>query len=328
MPTIPKTRLETLLHNAHSKRIAVIGDVMIDKYIWGSISRISPEAPVPVVEVEQESLRLGGAANVANNIASLGGKALMLGVTGDDRNGLELCRILTDQGASVDGIVKDPTRPTTVKTRVIAHEQHVVRIDSEDKKDIDAGICKQIVSILEQNMDTLDGIIIEDYNKGVITKDLIKQVIDRAARAKKIISVDPKFNNFFEYKNVTVFKPNKKETEEALGVKLKTEADILNAGALLLDRLNAGHVLMTRSEKGMSLFSRKGEPVHIPTAARSIANVSGAGDTVIATLTMMLASGATMEEASMIANYAGGVVCGEVGIVPIDPAALVEAVKN
>jgi rfaE bifunctional protein kinase chain/domain len=235
---------------------------------------------------------------------------------------------LKSEGASVDGIVKDPARPTTVKMRVIAHDQHVVRIDSEDKKDIDSGICDNICAILEKNIDSLDGIIIEDYNKGVITKDLIKRVIDLATRTKTIITVDPKFNNFFEYKNVTVFKPNKKETEEALGTKLKSEADILKAGALLLERLNAGHVLMTRSEHGMSLFSKKGDPVHIPTTARRIANVSGAGDTVIATLTMMLACGATMEEASTIANYAGGIVCGEVGIVPIDPAALVEAVKN
>lgn len=316
-----------MLEKAKSKRIAVIGDVMIDKYVWGSVSRISPEAPVPVVEVDHESMKLGGAANVANNISSLGGHALLLGVAGDDQNGQDLRQALNQEGTTDEGIVTDPTRPTTVKTRVIAHDQHVVRIDSETKKDISNDVQEQLFKILESKIDSIDGIIIEDYNKGVVVKEFIHSLSALAKKANKVITVDPKFNNFFEYRNMTVFKPNKKETEEALGVKLSSEKDVEQAGKLLLEKLQAQNILMTRSEKGMTLFRKSGEIVHIPTVARQIANVSGAGDTVIATLTMMLVCGADIVEASMIANYAGGFVCGEVGIVPIDPSSLLTSIQ-
>lgn len=315
-------RINELLKNVASKRIAVVGDVMIDRYIWGNVHRISPEAPVPVVEVESESSRLGGAANVANNITSLGANALLIGVVGDDVSGKEFCSILEQQKTPAEGIVIDPSRPTTVKTRVIAHQQHVVRIDSEEKKDVDAAIQAKIMRVLENNIASIDGIIIEDYNKGVVTKDLIRSMIDLAKKHSKIITIDPKFNHFFEYQNVTVFKPNKKETEEALGKKLKTEEDVIAAGKTLLEKLHAENILLTRSEKGMSLFERNGTVTHIPTFARTVADVSGAGDTVIATLTAMLASGATIGEASLLANIAGGIVCGEVGIIPIEPAVL------
>jgi rfaE bifunctional protein kinase chain/domain len=322
MVSITQQRVDELLENSKNKRIAVIGDVMIDRYIWGNVNRISPEAPVPIVEVESESSRLGGAANVANNIVSLGASAQLIGVVGEDFSGKEFRSILESQNASSEGIVTDRSRPTTVKTRVIAHQQHVVRIDSEEKRDIGADIQQKIFSVLEKNIDSIDGIIIEDYNKGVVVKELIHSIIELANRKNKIITIDPKFNNFFEYKNVTVFKPNKKETEEALGKKLWNDADVLAAGKILIEKLNAENVLLTRSEKGMSLFQKKGTVIHIPTNARQVADVSGAGDTVIAALTTMLAAGATIVEASLLANYAGGIVCGEVGIITIDPAIL------
>lgn len=326
MTTFSESRINQLFSTIQSKKIAIVGDVMIDRYIWGSVSRISPEAPVPVVEVESESTRLGGAANVANNITSLGASALLVGVVGDDNNGNELRKILEKQKTSFDGIVTDHSRPTTVKTRVIAHNQHVVRIDSEEKKDVESAVQQKIFAILERNIDSIDGIIIQDYNKGVVTKELIRTVIALARSKNKIIAIDPKFNNFFEYKNVTVFKPNKKETEEALGTKLKSEEDIIAAGKVLLEKLNADNVLLTRSEKGMSLFERSGKVSHIPTRAREVADVSGAGDTVIATLTAMLASGASIYEAATLANLAGGIVCEEVGIIPIEPAKLRSAI--
>ncbi len=322
MISFTQQRIDQLLTTVQSKRIAVVGDVMIDRYVWGNVSRISPEAPVPVVEVESESVRLGGAANVANNVTSLGAKVFLVGVTGNDTSGKELHRMLEEQQTTSDGIITDPSRPTTVKTRVIAHSQHVVRIDSEEKKDVNAETQKKILSVLEKNIDAIDGIIIEDYNKGVVVKDLIRAIIDLARRTSTIITIDPKFNNFFEYKNVTVFKPNKKETEEVLGKKIQTEDDVLSAGTMLLEKLQAENILLTRGEKGMSLFEKNGAVSHIPTRARHVADVSGAGDTVIATLTVMLAGGATIQEAATLANYAGGIVCGEVGIVPIDPALL------
>jgi rfaE bifunctional protein kinase chain/domain len=322
MISLTPQRIDELLSNLKTKRIAVVGDVMIDRYVWGTVNRISPEAPVPVVEVESETSRLGGAANVATNIVSLGASAFLIGVVGDDLSGREFRSELQQQKTSPDGIVTDPSRPTSVKTRVIAHNQHVVRIDSEEKKDIDQSIRQKLYDVLEKNIDSIDGIIIEDYNKGVIVKELIHKIIRLANKHHKIITVDPKFNNFFEYTDVTVFKPNKKETEEALGQKLMTEEEVIAAGKSLLQRLNAENILLTRSEKGMSLFQKNGTVSHIPTHARKVADVSGAGDTVIATLTAVLCAGGSIAESAMLSNVAGGIVCGEVGIIPIDPALL------
>lgn len=322
MISLTQQRIDELLSKIKTQRIAVIGDVMIDRYVWGTVNRISPEAPVPVVEVESESSRLGGAANVATNIVSLGASAFLIGVVGDDISGKEFRTELQQQKTTSDGIVTDPARPTTVKTRVIAHNQHVVRIDSEEKKDVDFSIQQKLYAVIEKNIDTIDGIIIEDYNKGVIVTELIRRIIQLANKHNKIITIDPKFNNFFEYTNVTVFKPNKKETEEALGKKLSTDDDVTAAGRALLQRLSAENILLTRSEKGMSLFQKDGTITHIPTHARKVADVSGAGDTVIATLTAVLCAGGTIAESAMLSNVAGGIVCGEVGIIPIDPALL------
>ena len=291
---------------------------MLDRYYWGSVARISPEAPVPVVEVESESTRLGGAANVANNIASLGGIPLMIGVVGDDEAGRTLRSIVTENKLSGEGLLVDTSRPTTVKTRVIADHQHVVRVDREVKQEIREETQGKILDVLRRNVKSLDAIIIEDYNKGVIVKNLIHEIVDFAKRNHLIITVDPKFNNFFEYTHVTVFKPNRKETEEALGVRLHDQGSVDQAAKTLVEKLEVENVLLTLGERGMTLVERGSAAVHVPTMARNVADVSGAGDTVISTLTMALAAGATVREASMLANFAGGIVCGEVGIVPID----------
>ncbi|HEY6952899.1 MAG TPA: D-glycero-beta-D-manno-heptose-7-phosphate kinase [Bacteroidota bacterium] len=328
MVTFSRPRLQTLYDKFVGKRIAVVGDLMLDRYFWGSVTRISPEAPVPVVEVESESTRLGGAANVANNIASLGGIPVMVGVIGEDVAGISLRKIIEDLRFPTSGIVTDGTRPTTVKTRVIAHNQHVVRIDHEAKADIAEDVQRKLLKTLEAQLDEIQGIILEDYNKGVLAKGLIGKIIELAKRKNKIVAVDPKFNNFFEYKGVTIFKPNKKETEEALGVRLSGEDSVRKAGKDLLSRLEAENVLLTMGEKGMTLFERNGGVETIPTAARRVADVSGAGDTVVSTLTMALASGADIRESSVLANIAGGIVCGEVGIVPIDKKVLFEAVTS
>ncbi len=326
MVSFESSRLKVLFQAFDGKRIAVVGDLMLDRYYWGSVMRISPEAPVPVVEVDEESTRLGGAANVANNIASLGGVPFLVGVAGSDDGGVLLRKAIEGQGFSTDGVVTDPARPTTVKTRVIAHSQHVVRIDQEVKSDIDASIQKRILDVLASHMAQLDGIILEDYNKGVLTRDVIRGAIELATRHQKIITVDPKFHNFFEYQKATVFKPNRKETEEALGVRLISQQDVEKAGKTLLQRLSADNVLMTLGEKGMALFERSGAVSFVPTHARHVADVSGAGDTVISTLTVALAAGAAVKEAAALANVAGGIVCGEVGIVPIQKEDLYEAV--
>jgi D-glycero-beta-D-manno-heptose-7-phosphate kinase len=326
--TFSDSRLQTIFENLSGKRVAVVGDLMLDRYYWGSVSRISPEAPVPVVEVESESTRLGGAANVANNIASLGGTPLMVGVVGEDDSGRALSAIVSENGFPNEGILVDAARPTTVKTRVIAHHQHVVRVDKEVKHDIGERTQAGILDVLRRNAGSLDAIIIEDYNKGVIVTNLIREIVDFARKNRILISVDPKFNNFFEYKHVTVFKPNRKETEEALGVRLNDTASIERAGRALVERLEAENVLLTLGEQGMTLVEGKGHMTHVPTAARRVADVSGAGDTVISTLTMVLAAGGSIREASMLANLAGGIVCGEVGIVPIDANVLRKSVPH
>ncbi len=316
------------MSSMNGKRIAVVGDLMLDRYMWGSVSRISPEAPVPVIDLEKEQLRLGGAANVAKNIKALGGDPLLIGVTGADNSGKQLSEIVRESGFGTEGIIVDESRPTTVKTRVIAHAQHVVRIDRESKADIPSSILDRAVAVLQDHIDAIDGIILEDYNKGVIVRDLIRQVIDLAQRHGKVITVDPKFNNFYEYRNVTVFKPNRKEAEEVMGTRLRTQKDIDDAGRSLLKTLGAANVLLTLGEQGMSLFESDGSVSHVATKARNVADVSGAGDTVISTLTMALCGGAGIREAALLANFAGGIVCGYVGIVPIDREELRRAVLN
>ncbi len=310
------------------KRIAVVGDLMLDRYIWGSVNRISPEAPVPVVDMETEQARLGGAANVAMNIKSLGGIPILVGAIGADNSGKQLFEIIRENDFPTEGIVVDQSRPTTVKTRVIAHNQHVVRIDRETKTEISYTIQNKIIEVLTHNINSIDGIIIEDYNKGVIVASLIKQLIQLANQQGKIIAVDPKYNNFFEYTNVTVFKPNRKEAEEAMGIRLRSEDDVQQAGSMISKKLSCKNVLLTLGEQGMALYEVNGSITRVPTRARNVQDVSGAGDTVISALTMSLVAGANIKEASTLANFAGGIVCGYVGIVPIDIQELKAAVMN
>jgi rfaE bifunctional protein kinase chain/domain len=318
-------RLHTLFKEFSGRRIAVVGDLMIDRYYWGKVDRVSPEAPVPVVEVESESVRLGGAANVAHNIQSLGGVPLLVGLVGGDPMAEVLRRILQERSLTADGIVVDAARPTTVKTRVIAHAQHVVRIDYESKSPCPEPLAAGLVGAVQRVIDSLDGIILEDYNKGVLTPDVIGRLIALAHTRNVPVAVDPKFNNFLDYRGVTVFKPNRREAEEVLGGRLRTVEEVERAGRKMLDLLEAQNILLTRGEEGMSLFERDGTVTHLPTIAEQVHDVSGAGDTVISTLTMALVAGATMREAAVLANYAGGLVVGEVGIVPIHPQKLLAA---
>jgi D-glycero-beta-D-manno-heptose-7-phosphate kinase len=316
--TIGENRITTLLDALSGKRIAVVGDVMLDHYYWGSVSRISPEAPVPVVEVNEESVRLGGAANVAHNIAALGAEPFLIGVIGNDRNGEILASLMTEAGYATDGLLYDPTRPTTSKTRIIAHNQHVVRIDRESTTNIEVSVARRVIDMTHRSIAAADGLILQDYNKGIFTKDVIREITRLANEAGRLITVDPKFNNFFEYRDVTVFKPNRREIEHAFGVKLRTDDDFNRYGLELLQTIRAQSVLITRGEYGMTLIEKSGNISHVPTRTRSVADVSGAGDTVIATLTVLLAAGSDIVEASAISNFAGGLVCEEVGIVPVD----------
>lgn len=325
MVSFTEQRLEALLGSIKGKKVAVVGDLMVDRYYWGHVGRISPEAPVPVVEVEQEQVRLGGAANVANNIQTLGGEPVLVGLIGNDHPGELFTEILKERNLSSRGVVVDPDRPTTIKTRVIAHAQHVVRIDNESKADCPERLRHLIVDAVKYNIHELDAIIIQDYNKGVVTKEVIHELIGVANKYDKIITIDPKLNNFLEYKHVTVFKPNRREVEDAIGGRLKTQSDVERAGEYLLKQLQAQNVLLTRGEEGMTLFEANGTISNVPSQAHHVEDVSGAGDTVISTLTMALTSGATVQEAAALANCAAGVVVASVGIVPIEPKELAEA---
>lgn len=318
MIKISEKRLLELKKRFKGKRIAVIGDMMLDVYYFGDVKRISPEAPVPVLEVGNEIYRFGGAANCALNIAKLSGIPEPVGVIGYDNFGTVFNSLLSEAEITHNGIFGDDKRPTTAKTRVIADSQHIVRIDKESKEQVSQDIQKKILDYLQSIIKTVDGIILQDYNKGVLSEILIKKIIALAIKHKKLITVDPKFNNFFAYKNVTVFKPNRKEAEDILGIKIRSDKDISFAGNELLRRLNAKNILLTLGEGGIAVFEKGKPEKRMPTKARKVADVSGAGDTVISTLTVALSAGANILEASFLANYAGGIVCEEVGIIPIE----------
>lgn len=323
-----KKRINELKGNFAGKKIAVIGDMMLDCYYWGDVKRISPEAPVPVIEIDNEFYRFGGAANVALNIAKLDGIPFPIGVLGYDNNGMIFSSLLKEEKIQASGLMLDEKRPTTAKTRVIAQNQHVLRIDKEKKDYINSAMQKKLLNYFNSIVDDIQGIILQDYNKGVLTPALIKNIISIARKKDVLISVDPKFNNFFEYKNVTVFKPNRKEAGDVLGFKIKTAEDIRNAGKKLLSKLHSQYVLLTLGEEGMAIFEKDKDERKMPTKARKVADVSGAGDTVISTLTMALVSGADILEASYLANYAAGIVCEEVGIVPIELNKLFDKVNR
>lgn len=308
--------------------IMVIGDLMIDEYIWGNVSRISPEAPVPVVNVTSESLCLGGAGNVVNNIYTLGGKVFIAGVVGNDEMGRKVIHDLRKMGLDTKGVIVETQRVTTVKTRIIAQHQQVVRYDREVIRPIQPENVNQIISLLEEWMPEIDAVLISDYGKGVICGPLMEKVRSLVKEKGKIITVDPKVKNIPFFSGVTVLTPNHLEAAAAAGRWIQDEEDLLVVGKTLLERLRAQSVLITRGEKGMSLFQDNGEVTHIPTMAKEVFDVTGAGDTVISVLTLAMAAGAPVKEAARLANIAAGIVVGELGTATVKPSELEDAVKN
>lgn len=307
-------------------KVLVIGDLMLDRYIWGKVSRISPEAPVPVVEVTGDSVMLGGAANVANNIVSLGGQAALLGTVGEDREGYAL-EALLDEKRIVKSLVRDASRPTSIKTRVIAHSQQVVRFDMEDRNGLSGSALREMKDRLAALLPEYDAVVVSDYKKGVVTPELMRLILKLARGKKSFIAVDPKVDHFPMYRGVSLITPNVKEASEGSGVEITDEESLLRAGRTLLKRLKPGAVLITRGEEGMSLFT-PARVSHIKTAARKVFDVTGAGDTVIAAFTLAHAAGASLEEAAHIANHAAGIVVGEVGTAAVAAGALRESLKE
>ena len=305
-------RLLEIIAKFSSAKIFVVGDLMLDEFIWGKVSRISPEAPIPVVKVNSETAIPGGAGNVAVNLTSLGAKAKLSGVIGSDPEAKTLKKKLKERGVAVSGIVVDRTKPTTLKRRIIADNQQVVRMDREIARELQPEFTEKIIDYSRNVMPGINGIVISDYGKGVVTKKLI----DMLRKFKKDgfpIAADPKTSHFDRYNRVTVITPNKHEVEEAQNTVIENEKTLIKAGRNLLKKLMCNAILITRGEEGMSLFERSGPITHIPTVAREVYDVTGAGDTVTSTFALSLACGATMKEAAIISNCAAGVVVGKLG---------------
>ncbi len=321
-------RAQELLEQCRGRQVAVLGDIMLDRYFWGSVTRISPEAPVPVVDLEEEQARLGGAANVAHNLHTLGLKPLLIGVIGEDAAGQMLLELLQQLGCRTDGILRQLGRPTTEKIRILGNHQHLVRVDREVRTPVNSTVAAQVMRVLEEAED-IEALVIEDYNKGLLTPELIAAVLQLMRHRGIPVLVDPKQENFFAYAGVRLFKPNRREVAQALQQPLQTREDIQRAAIQLQERLQCAAVLITLGEQGMFLYeATDGRQSFIPARARHVADVSGAGDTVIATVAAALVAGATLREAAALANFAAGVVCAQPGVVPVEPKALLEAVAQ
>lgn len=317
MSKLSRERAGILTAEFVGKRIVVLGDVMLDEFIWGRVRRISPEAPVPVVEVDRQTLALGGAGNVVSNLVALGASPTPIGVLGADSDAERLRRVFSDLEVSSDQFVVDSSRPTTVKTRIIAHSQQVVRADRESRVLINSEIEGRVIDNFRGEIESADAIVVSDYGKGLLTMGLLGHTLNAASKQGLIVCLDPKMRSFAHYQPVTVITPNNQEAADASGIPIDDEPSLAEAGRKLLGSIDARAVLITRGEEGMALFTGGGpdgaEVTYIPTVAREVYDVTGAGDTVIATLALALASGASLKEAAVLANHAAGVVVGKVG---------------
>jgi D-beta-D-heptose 7-phosphate kinase/D-beta-D-heptose 1-phosphate adenosyltransferase len=296
----------------------------MDEFLWGRVERISPEAPVPVVQVEEESLVLGGAGNVVNNIISLGGQALLCGVIGNDAMGRELVHMLEKMNSPSHGLVVEDRRPTTIKTRVVAHSQQVVRVDREESEPVTEASIERIITTVKEQTASIDAIVVSDYGKGVVTRSLMDGLRSLGQDGQPILAVDPTVRNLALYKDVTLITPNNYEAQRMSGIQIEDDQTIRRAGAHLLEELGCQTVLITQGDKGMTLIEGNGETTQIPTVARKVFDVSGAGDTVIATFTLALAAGLTPSEAALLSNLAAGIVVGEVGTAAVAASRLKE----
>lgn len=334
--------LKQIIAGFPKANILVLGDLILDEYIWGSVDRISPEAPVPVVWANRRSFIPGGAANVANNIRSLDGGVCLIGVVGKDKNADILLSEMKKRKISTAGIFIEPQRHTTVKTRIIAGHQQVIRVDWEHTDALPLELNRKIIKFIKRTINNYDAVIIEDYGKGVINEHLLEEVIAIARRRKKIITVDPKEENFLYYRQATSITPNRKELENAVrnlrikdttnkfkvhNDRLFNDREINLAAQQILKYLKLESILVTLGEYGMRLFEKDARPSDIPTVAQEVFDVSGAGDTVIAAFTLSLSSGATKSEAAYIANFAAGIVVGKLGTATTNRKELLERIK-
>lgn len=322
--------MEKFFRKFKDKKILVIGDIILDKYIFGKVTRISPEAPVPVVDVYEEQYRLGGAANVANNIIALGGKACLCGIIGKDSAGKIVRDLLSERQIEQDLVFED-TRRTTVKTRIIGGNQQIVRFDIEDRKRLEGKAKEIFLSKIKNELNNFDAVIVSDYKKGVVSEELFRILVDQKKKNGIFVAVDPKIGHFRLYKQVSLITPNIAEASHGAEVEIKDEKTLIKAGFNLLKKLDCDSVLITRGEEGMSLFERKNSDVnvtHLPTIAKKVFDVTGAGDTVIATITLAHVAGVSLADAAKIANVAAGIVVGKIGTATASKEEIIEVLKT
>ncbi len=318
--------IESIFNRIRTANCLVIGDLMLDEYLWGKAERISPEAPVQVVDVVREEMRLGGAGNVVNNLVELGAGVTVCSVVGDDDNGQELLEAFGRRGVATDAIFRDATRRTSRKTRVVAAHQQIVRIDRESRVPLSAEVERRVSDWIAANAGGFDVILLSDYQKGVLTPGVISATL-AAARPRAIpVLVDPKGTDFSRYSGATLLTPNRREAEAASGMAIHDTESLVRAADVIMERVGLEHLLITRSEEGMSLFSRLAAPMHIPTVAREVFDVSGAGDTVLASLAAGMAAGMEMVEAARLANITAGIAVAKLGTSTVAPAEIINAV--
>jgi len=315
-----RNRTNQILGTFSSKTILILGDVMLDEFIWGKVGRISPEAPVPVVEVVQETYRLGGSANVASNIRALGGIPIPIGVVGSDSASRQIEKLLEESGINVHGVCH-ADRATTLKTRIIAHSQQIVRTDRESREPLSSKLNETLAESFMEHLSRASAIIVSDYDKGVVNRELLSKILPKARAAGVPVYLDPKVHHADYYKPITLITPNHREAELLTSTVINGSDSLDEAGRKLLQRFECEYALITRGEEGMSLF-HSGGSYHLPTFAREVFDVTGAGDTVIATLALARAAGASMEESAVLANHAAGIVVGKVGTATVSPSEL------
>ena len=335
--------LKSIIQKFNQARVLVLGDLILDEFIWGDVDRISPEAPVPVVWAKKRSYMPGGAANVANNIRSLGARVSITGVVGNDHNARVLIQELKKKNIDAKNILVERSRHTTLKTRVIAGHQQVVRVDWEDRDTLKGRLNERIINYIKKNIQKYDAIIIEDYGKGLINPALLDEVIEAARENQKVITVDPKEEHFIYYQGVSCITPNRKEAENAIrNIKIKdtenrfkinsdrltSAKDIETAGRQIMQYLDLDSLLITLGDEGMCLFEKNGKITHIPTVAQEVFDVSGAGDTVIAAFTLALCVGASKLQAAAIANFSAGIVVGKMGVAVTNQKELISRIRT
>ncbi len=317
-----------LVHSFQGRRVLILGDLMLDRYWWGRVDRISPEAPVPVIHKQRSTLAPGGAANTACNIAALGGEPLLLGLLGADLAGQEFRTALLDRRLGVDHLLIDKDRATTVKTRIIAHNQHVVRVDEENTQPLAPSLVRQVMDRVHTLLPSCDVVILSDYAKGFLVPELLQEVMRSAHRSGRRVIVDPKGSDYSRYNGAYAITPNRSEALIAAGF-LPTHMDrAASAAARLLDTLRVEAIVLTEGDQGMTLFDRSANPRHVPALARTVYDVTGAGDTVIATLSLAVAAGANLWMAVQLANVAAGLAVEQIGTTAVSSASLCQALKE